>query len=497
MGFDGGFPASSRYKRHVRPSVFSSPETMFRMHDTIVAMSSPAGSGPRAILRASGPDAQAIAERVFTPIPPRPLGMLGGFRAVQGLCRADERAPQYPARALVFRAPRSYTRQDLIELHIPGNPLLAAALLEAMVQAGARRAEAGEFTARAFFSGRIDLSQAEAVCDLISSSSDTQRRSALAMLGGTVRQACAAASEDLANTLATVEASIDLAEEAIELACPQTLAAALTRRAEGLGDLATRAGDIPDAVEQPRVVLAGAPNAGKSTLLNALSGQDRAITSALAGTTRDVLSAPLPLPGSATVLLVDAAGLGYDRDPLARAAHEAARQAVQRADLLLLVVDSHNTNAHPDLREEILAMNPNVPRMTVNTKADLIDASAREALRGAPVPPDHEPVAVVSGQTGAGIDPLRHRISEMLDLSAERDAGSLGLHRRQKASLRTAEQACRNAAALLEGASDIAAVADIAAVEIREAIAHLGSIDGRALSEDILGRIFARFCVGK
>ena len=305
---------------------------MFAAEDTIVALSSAAGPAGRSIVRLSGPEALALGGAVFT----RSLENVPGFRALSGTVAVDSPYPlEAPARAYVFRAPRSYTRQDVLELHVPGE-IVASVVLGRLLGAGARQAEPGEFTFRAFLSGRLDLTSAEAVADIVDAEADAQLRSALGVLDGALGRLCRPAVEALTEVLAVVEASIDFAEEDLPLPSPGELSERVRAAAEALASSLRSSGRWAPGPAQPRVALAGRPNAGKSSLLNALSGMDRAIVSALAGTTRDVLSAPLRLPGGREVLLLDAAGLDVSPDPLARAAHAAVREAVASAEAVIL-----------------------------------------------------------------------------------------------------------------------------------------------------------------
>jgi tRNA modification GTPase len=512
--------------------------------DTIVAISSAAGSGGRAIVRLSGDQALALAGEVFegwhgdvvcrhvTPANPphgdkqrrhATLADVGSFRCVEGVVnfQAGENLPiSLPARAYVFRAPRSFTRQDVVELHIPGSPTAACALVDHLARAGARRAQAGEFTARAFFSGRIDLSAAQAVADVIDAASDAQLRSAMSALGGRLARLCAKVAGELAEALATTEASIDLAEEHIELDSPRELSRRLGLASEELHRLAAEARDMPEQAHLPRVVLCGRPNAGKSSLLNALAGFDRAIISPQAGTTRDVLSATIILEGSA-VLLQDAAGLVaagtvpfFGNSPekgdsplgpggalnLDQTAQAAARAAIDAADVLLPVADLTDTGDLAGLSQQVdswRSLNPRAPMLLLANKADLMAENEIAARVGELQTALNVPAIVTSAATGRGLEELRRQLANVLQLSASRGAEALGLHQWQRQCIVDAQHAAARAGDLLAASAQIADQAELVAVELRTALANLGQISGQIVTEDILGRIFARFCVGK
>jgi len=493
---------------------------MLQVDDTIVAISTAAGSAARAIVRLSGPEALPLAGTVFSPAVGR-LEDLGGFRAADGIVRFPAASTQgdaaaggesgscieLPGRVYVFRAPRSYTRQDVVELHLPGAAPAVASLVARLVEAGARPAQPGEFTARAFLSGRLDLSAAEAVADIIDAADAAQLRAAMSALDGRIFRLCQAAAAEAADVLAVVEASIDLADEHVELDAPAALSARLDKLAAHLRGLARQASDAPETADRPRAAIAGRPNVGKSSLLNALTGSNRAIVSAISGTTRDVLTAPLSLEHGMTLLLQDAAGFvprpAADAPPhvapLTQAADDAAHRAVARADVLLLVVDASADSFGEDLAvlDKVRRSNARAPLTVLANKADLLDPDEADVRAAELRSLTSQTVIATSALTGEGLDQVRRALAEQLTLHAARAGDALGLNQRHKRCLLAAAEAVDAAGKLLAGAAEVADVAELAAVELRRALAELGAISGQVVTEDILGRIFVRFCVGK
>lgn len=486
---------------------------MFDTNATISAISSAPGASHRAIVRLSGQKTFEITAKFFSPANPGALDIQKGFRCESGILtipadagakpKTDPGTPceselviTVPAEVYIFRAPHSYTRDDLLEFHIPGSVAVANALIDSFISAGARLAQPGEFTARAFLSGRIDLSKAQAVADMISAADDAQLRAANAALEGRIYKLCKEASSQVAHALALTEASIDFADEDIELAPADELAKKLTEQAQKLTKVAEIARDIPENADLMQVVLAGKPNAGKSSLLNALLGIDRAITSSLAGTTRDIISAVFAVSQTASVNLTDIAGFGRTDCPLAKQADAQARAAVSRADAILLITDSSQADSEDlALLSKLREISPRCPVVVVANKTDLAQLS--EKMQQKFRDRTSEEILHASATAKIGIEQIKRKIADLLNLQADRSAQGLGLHDRQRRALQAAALGAQNAADLYMQSGQIADVAEIAAIELRFALSELGKISGEIVTDDLLGIIFGQFCVGK
>ncbi len=468
------------------------------LHDTIVAVSSPAGTGVRGIIRLSGPDAFGLAVGVFTCDNQRSLTEVPGHRRVSGRLWMEESA-SVPAEAYAFRAPASYTRQDVIELHTIGSPAVLAAVLERLTSAGARPAEPGEFTARAFFSGAMDLTRVEGVAAIIHARNDSQLRASEALLHGRLSHRSNELREQLVDLLALIEAEIDFSEEAVEFVSPQQVVAVVARVSEELACLIHNAPSMERLETLPEVMLVGRPNAGKSTLMNRLTGMDRAIQSAMPGTTRDVLSAPLSVPGG-EVMLLDAAGLDLEESGDATAKHPdaraqaAARRSMSRADMILLVVDA--ADSPRKAIESLRRILPARPTCLVLSKADLVQPEVIDRLTVQLKGPTA--MHVVSAVTGQGLESLREEIGKIVFSSVDSAVSDvLTLSDRQRQSLRGAYDALRRARSICDESDELMSVAELVSLELREAIGALSLLVGEVATEELLGRIFARFCIGK
>ncbi|HEU4335237.1 MAG TPA: GTPase [Candidatus Eisenbacteria bacterium] len=420
---------------------------------TIVALSSSAGGSERAVLRLSGPKSAVIARRI-APVPRR-----RGVRHSQGRVLGST----FPCSAWFMPAPRSYTREDVVELHFPGSPPLARAALDRLLDAGARAAEPGEFTKRAFRAGRIDLAQAEAVLSVIRADADSELAAAAALIQGGFSRLVSSIEDQVTSLAADVEASIDFVDQDIDLLPASAALDRLSTIRSGLMSLLAESRSSEIASDAPTAFLVGPPNAGKSTLFNALTG-GRALTSGVPGTTRDLLE------GSVEGLrLFDAPGLGGGGAALDREAARRAEEAMRHADLWIAVIDG--ADPRPPASES------RRPVITVVTKSDL----GLPATGGLPV----------SAMTGAGLDELRERLRDWS--SAEGPGARFSLSRRQLGLLRQARRSLDRAAEAFRAARS----PEFAALDLRSAVESIGGITGKRVDEEILDRIFSRFCLGK
>jgi len=444
------------------------------LDDTIAALATAPGGGV-GIIRLSGPRALALVRAHFRGLPRR----LAPRRLVHGTWCAADGTPLDEGLCVVFPGPASFTGEDVAELHLHGGALNLRTCLAVCLDAGARLATPGEFTRRAFLNGKLDLTRAEAIADLVGAQTDRALEQARAHLQGRLQAVALAAREGLLRLRAQLELNLDFPDEDVPVIDPAPLAADARALARDLAALAAthRHGRLLRA--GARVVLVGRPNAGKSSLFNALLESDRAIVTPTPGTTRDVVDEAVDMLG-VPVVLVDTAGLRAPADPVE--AHGVARtsRALADADLALVVVNPFDPPA-PDA--EVPAPPPGVPVVTVHTHAD---------LPGAPPPPPG--ALAVAAPTGAGLPALRSALVAALGGADAPPAGSLVIAReRQRADLARAARALTDAADAL----DAGAPPELAAVDLLEAQDALGALVGLTTIEDVLDRLFATFCIGK
>lgn len=445
--------------------------------DTIAAVATPPGSGGIALLRLSGRRALEVADRSLRSSAGKAPSAFTPRMAVFGeILRDGVRVDEVVI--TVFRGPKSFTGEDTVEVACHGGILVTRRALESLLAAGARPAEPGEFTCRAFLNGRMDLAQAEAVADLIHARTDRALVSARAQLAGALSGRIEGLRDALMSVLAHLEAHIDFPDEDITPDTTAVLASKLTEALGGIDALLRTARQGRFLRQGVRTALVGRPNAGKSSLLNRLLGHERAIVSPVAGTTRDTLEESAEVRGIPLVL-VDTAGLRESDDLVEREGVRRSRQAAAEADLILHVVDAADPGT--DAEASIPGCEGKV-LLRVANKCDLPEAR---------VLPDAIPV---SCRTGAGIDSLERAIEERL-LSCDGVGGDDGVAigvRHQQVLERARQAVCRTLAGLEEGLT-----LELVAFELRVALNALGDVVGKTSVDDLLDSIFSQFCLGK
>ena len=475
------------------------------LHDTIVAIATPPGEGGVGIVRLSGSRALEIGRRLVRPADrttswPSHVLVYGHVVDEGSGQRVDEVLAAYMA------APRTYTAEDVFEAHCHGGPVVLRAVVELALRHGARLANRGEFTLRAFLNGRLDLSQAEAVLDVVRARTPTALHVAVDQLGGALSRRLRPLMDEVLGVLAFLEASIDFVDEGILATATATLLARLECVEGGVRALLATAHEGIILREGVRAVLAGAPNVGKSSLLNRLLGADRAIVTPVAGTTRDTVEEPANIRGL-PVYLVDTAGLTASAAPVERLGVERSRAAIGAAGVLLCVVDAGRPLDERDRAALGTArqLAPATPAVLVLNKSDLPPALDRADVL--PLFGDRPPVAVVpcSAATGDGFNDLRDAIARAAlgpDASGEAAAGAGRLSAPDTAVVDNARhrRALEEAVEALEltrrGLAEEAPL-DLVSSDLRAAATALGQITGQDVGEDLLDRIFGDFCIGK
>ena len=456
------------------------------MSDTIAAIATPAAPSAIGILRLSGPEAISAVSAVFRPLGGKALEEQEDRRLVLGELLGPEGEVIDHALATISHSPHSYTGEDTAELQCHGSPAVLALGLEALFAQGVRQAGPGEFTRRAFLNGRLDLTQAEAVADLIDAETPAAVRQAAGQLAGALGRRVGAIYDGLTDLLAHFHAVLDYPDEDIDPFRAETIQAGLTGARTALEELLATyrrgryiTGGVP-------CVLAGRPNAGKSSLLNALVGYDRAIVTDIPGTTRDTVEARCRL-GDVVLRLIDTAGIRDTDDAVERIGVERSKAALEEAALILVLWDGSVPVTEEDVALLESAMD-RAPVILVRTKGDL--PSAPMPVLGLEQMP---PVVSVSAKTGMGLDKLGELVAAQFPAGGAEAAGELlTIARQAEAARRALDSVDRAAASLAAGVTPDALLTDV-----EEALSALGELTGADIREDITARIFERFCVGK
>ena len=442
--------------------------------DTIAAIASAPGAAGVGVLRVSGPAAPAIAQTLLGRAPQPRHAHFAAFR--DGAGELIDRGL-----LLYFPAPASYTGEPVLELQGHGSAVLLDALLRRCCELGARLARPGEFTERAFLNGKLDLAQAEAVADLIAARSQAGARAALQSMEGVFSRKVGALLQALITLRVHIEAAIDFPEEEIDFLADPAITAQLAKLRRELADLLREAQRGVRLNDGLKVAIIGRPNAGKSSLLNALAGSDRAIVTPIAGTTRDVLRESLSLDGI-VLELADTAGLRDTEDEVEREGVRRAHGELQRADVALLVTDAAHAGA--DLAF-FAALPSQVERIVLVNKIDRDGLAAHDEWR--------ESVYWLwaSARTGDGLDLLRDHLKHVA--GAGSGEGAFSARRRHVLALQSVRDHLDRTAAILATTR----AGELAAEELRQAQHALGEITGHYSSDDLLGAIFSSFCIGK
>ena len=445
--------------------------------DTIAAIATPPGQGGVGIVRISGPQTPAIAEALLGCLPRPRRAEVHGFRAADATL-IDE------GLALYFAAPASFTGEHVLELHGHGGPVVMDLLLQRVLSLGARPARPGEFSERAYLHDKLDLAQAEAIADLIESGTAQAARAAVRSLQGDFSRRVEALIEALTQVRIYVEAAIDFPEEEIDFLADAALQQMLSALQADFGDTLARAQQGQLLRDGMTLVIAGRPNAGKSSLLNVLAGSETAIVTEIPGTTRDVLREHIQIDGL-PLHIIDTAGLHASDDPVEQAGMQRTRAMLAQADRVLLVIDDQTgfTQADADILAELPA---GVPHTRVFNKVDLSGRVAGLCSDAA-----HDAVAV-SAQTAAGLDILRAHLKDCAGYSEQTDGG-FSARRRHLEALQQASQLVTAGIQQLQQRR----AGELLAEELRQAQQVLGEITGAVSSDDLLGRIFSSFCIGK
>lgn len=447
------------------------------MTETIAAIATPPGRGGIGIVRLSGPDTPRIATALIGVLPQPRYAELRPFRAADGTF-IDQGI------ALFFPAPHSFTGEPVLELQGHGGPVVMDMLLARVVELGARLARPGEFTERAFLNEKLDLAQAEAVADLIEASTAAAARAAMGSLQGVFSQQINALVEGLIQLRLYVESAIDFPEEEIDFLSDGHVATQLDELQNQLCRLLNEAGQGQLLRDGMSIVIAGQPNAGKSSLLNQLAGRDSAIVTAIPGTTRDVLREYIDIDGM-PLRVIDTAGLRESSDLVEQEGIRRAWREIETADRVLLVIDSR-VGINAEDRAIRARLPASVPLTLILNKIDLSQETPGEQTG------DWGPVIKLSAKIGTGLDILRQHLKACMGYQTSGEGAFIARRRHLDALHRAAEQLTNAQVQLAQYQAG-----ELVAEELRLAQNHLSEITGEFTSDDLLGRIFSSFCIGK
>lgn len=454
-------------------------------NSTIAAIATAQGVGGIAVIRISGPDALNIADKVF--FGAKKLTEVPSHTVHYGFIKNSDGEKIDEVLATVLLSPKTFTREDTVEISTHGGVRTSRAVLDAIIRAGAHMAAPGEFTKRAFLNGRIDLSQAEAVIDIINAQNDLSRRNALSQIEGALSKKIHEVREKLLYLGAQMQVTIDYPDEDLEDITYDDILNITRECANEVKKLLESADNGRIIKNGIKTAIVGKPNAGKSSLLNTLSGSNRAIVTEIAGTTRDVIEESVNLNGIPLVL-IDTAGIRDTDDVVEKIGVERSKQSIDDADLVIVVLDASQKLSDEDI--EVLNVTKNKKRIILINKTDEYVAKFVKEIEGH----KNEAIIEISAKTSKGIDELSTRVKEIYEIDKlSLSDGDVVTNMRHIEALTNAHSAlCRALDALNMGVPQ-----DIASIDLNLAMESLGEITGQTVSEDIVSKIFHNFCVGK
>lgn len=455
--------------------------------DTIAAVATSQGEGGIAIIRISGKEALKIASKIFVGKSGRNLDDIKSYTMRYGhIVDIDSKEVIDEVIVSFMKGPKSFTAEDTVEVNCHGGVVATNRVLEEVIKAGARVAEPGEFTKRAFLNGRIDLSQAEAVIDIIRAKTELSMKSAVAQSEGRISQEIKALRHKLLGIIAHVEATVDYPEEDLEETTSQITSSQLNTVLSKVEALLSSADEGKIIREGLDTVIVGKPNVGKSSLLNALLMEKRAIVTDIPGTTRDVIEEYINIEG-VPVKIIDTAGIRETEDVVEKIGVEKSKEKIANADLVILMLDSSSELDNEDL--EIIDFIQDRKYILLLNKSDLTVRINKESLNKL----NSNYIIEISAKTGEGLDNLKAIIKELFFKGEVTSKETLITNVRHKEALIRARESLKQAAFALKDTSAI----DLASIDLRAAWMSLGEISGETLEEDIIDKIFSEFCVGK
>lgn len=450
---------------------------------TIAGIATSASLSSISVIRLSGEDALAVTDRIFRGINARPLLDIRPFSIRYGHILNTDGSVIDEVLVSYFKAPKSYTGEDVVEISCHGGPLPVRRILERILEHGVRLAQPGEFTKRAFLNGRIDLSQAEAVMDIIESRTDAALRSANDQSRGSLSRRILEMRDSLMNVMAKIEVTLDFPDDDLDRASDLVLADELEVIRDAVAKLLATSEKGKLLREGLKVVIAGKPNVGKSSLLNVLLDEQRAIVTEIPGTTRDVIEEYINLEGI-PLRLTDTAGIRETRDLVETIGVERSKQSIEEADLIILVLDLSRHLSEED--HDLLDITKDRKRIILLNKEDL------PKIADVPVSILEE-ASVISALNNFGLDRLRERIREMTLGAAAGFDETLVTGARHKEALMKAEQSLEEAVAAIRQSIPM----DLVTIDVHDAWSALGEITGDTLQDDLVDKIFSGFCIGK